>query len=388
MSNVHRPKDTRKMKTKHFMITGIVSSLLFLSARGQDVSFSTLVWNEKPGDILDQFPGWYNTDEALDIADNVLLWQRNNGGWPKNEDMINVSVAESRNIRKNRKAEDTNFDNGATYTQLRYLAMVYELTPTLKYKKAFLEGLDYVLEAQYDNGGWPQYYPNFTDYNEDNSDHNPEGYTQYVTFNDNAMIGIMELLHDIAYNHSSYAFVDEERRQRATQALEKGIDCTLKTQLSAEGKLAGWCAQYDEKTLEPRWGRHFEPPVLSSHETAGIVQFLMRIDQPSPELINAIQSAVQWMNEVKIQSAMVLESSGEEVTTEEAGGDFTWAHYYELEIEEPVFANDDMTYDTYAALPNEIQNKYRWYSNLPHRVLTTEYPHWQKQWDVKNVLMH
>jgi len=154
--------------------------------------------------------------------------------------------------------------------------------------------------------------------------------------------------------------------------------------------MAGWCAQYDEKTLEPRWGRHFEPPTLSSHETAGIVQFLMRIHNPSSEVINAIQSAVQWMDEVKIQSASVLESSGEEIpsTAPDEKGNFTWAHYYEMEMEEPVFANDDITYDTYTALPTEIQDKYQWYSNLPHRLLTSDYPRWQKQWDVKNVLMH
>lgn len=363
-----------------------MSSLLFLSARGQEVSFSTLIWKETPGDILDQFPGWYSTDEALVIADNVLLWQRANGGWPKNEDMVNVSAADSKTIRKNRKAEDTNFGKGATYTQLHFLAMVYELTPTPKYKKAFLEGLDYVLEAQYENGGWPQYYPNFADFNVDNSDHNPEGYTRYITFNDNVMVGVMELLHDVI-NHPRYAFVDNDRRARAAQALEKGIDCTLKTQQVAEGKPAGWCAQYDEKTLEPRWGRHFEPPLLSSDETAGVVQFLMGIDTLSPEVINAIQSGVKWLNSVKIRSAMVLESSGEEVATTDEEKDFAWAHYYDMDMGEPVFANNDMTYDTFVALPSEIQDKYKWFSTQPNKILTVDYPRWQKQWEVKNILI-
>lgn len=378
------------MKTKHLIITGIVSSLIFFSARGQVVSPSMLVWKDQPGDILNQFPGWYSTDEAQAIADNVLLWQRANGGWPKNQDMVNISSKESKIIRKNKKTDDTNFDNGATYTQLQFLAMVYELTPIAKYRKSFLEGLDYILEAQYDNGGWPQYYPNFTDYNEASSDLNPNGYTRYVTFNDNAMIGIMELLHDIKTNHARYAFIGEDRQKKVAQALAKGIDCILKTQLTAEGKLAGWCAQYDEKSLEPRWGRHFEPPTLSSHETAGIVQFLMRMDQPSPEITNAIQSAVKWLNEVKLQSANILESTGEEIAgaTNDEQKDFTWARYYEFDMEEPVFANDGMMYDTYSALPNAIQSNYQWYSSLPYKLITAEYPRWQKQWKVQNVLIH
>ncbi len=374
------------MKTKH-VVTGIILSLLFLSARGQDAKISTLAWKDSPGDILNQFPGWYNTTEALDIADNVLHWQRDNGGWPANKDMVQLSDIERKSARKNRKADDSNFDNGATYTQLQFLAMVHELNGQPKYRKAFLEGLDYVLEAQYDNGGWPLYYPNFTDYNEENSDYNPEGYTRYITFKNNVMVGVMTLLQDIANRHARYAFVDEDRRQKSAQALGKGIECTLKTQMKSEDKLAGWCAQYDDKTLEPRWGRHFEPPVLSSHETAGVVQFLMKIDESSPEIINAIQSAVKWMNEVKIRDAMVLESSGEEVTVPEDEKSYAWAHFYDMDRGEPVFANDGMTYDTYAALPHEIQDKYQWYSTLPYKVLTTEYARWQKQWAVKNVLI-
>ncbi len=374
------------MKTKH-IVTGILLSLLFLSARGQDANFSILEWKDHPGDILNQFPGWYDTEEAHAIATNVLLWQRANGGWPENKDMINVSAADKKTIRKNRKAEDTNFDNGATYTQLRFLAKVYALNNVGKYKKAFLEGLDYVLQAQYDNGGWPLYYPNFTDYNVDNSDHNPEGYTRFITFNDNAMVGVMDLLYDIAHQHEPFAFVDVERREKATQALEKGIACTLKTQLKAEGNLAGWCAQYDENTLEPRWGRHYEPPVLCSHETSRIVQFLMRIENPSPEVVNAIQHATKWMNEVKIRSTMVLESSGEEVESSDEDEAFTWAHYYEMDRSEPVFANDDMMYDTYVAIPDDMRGTHFWYSDLPQQLLTTDYPRWVKQQEAKSVLM-
>src|SRR3954447_13774527 len=37
--------------------------------------------------ILKQKPDWYRSDDALRIADNVLLLQRESGGWPKNIDM-------------------------------------------------------------------------------------------------------------------------------------------------------------------------------------------------------------------------------------------------------------------------------------------------------------
>lgn len=45
--------------------------------------------------------------------------------------------------------------------------------------------MDYLQKTQYDNGGWPQCYPR------------PRGYSRYITFNDDAMIGAMRLLRDV-----------------------------------------------------------------------------------------------------------------------------------------------------------------------------------------------
>ena len=52
-----------------------------------------------------------------------------------------------------------------------------------------------------------------------------------------------------------YAFVDADKRNAARKAWDKGIDCILKSQVCVNGKLTAWCAQHDEKTLEPRPAR-------------------------------------------------------------------------------------------------------------------------------------
>ena len=57
-----------------------------------------------------------------------------------------------------------------------------------------------------------------------------------------------------------FSFVDEARRSAAEQGFGSGIQCILKCQIKVNGKLTIWCAQHDETTLEPRWGRSFEPP--------------------------------------------------------------------------------------------------------------------------------
>src|SRR5688572_15615015 len=104
-------------------------------------------------DILKQKSEWYGTAEAARIADNVLLYQRDTGGWPKNIDMAKVlTELEVATIIKQKLGIDSNIDNGATYTQLTFLARVYQAKKLERHQEAFLKGLDYLLESQYDNG--------------------------------------------------------------------------------------------------------------------------------------------------------------------------------------------------------------------------------------------
>jgi hypothetical protein len=47
-------------------------------------------WKNSAGDSLSQPADWYDSDEAIRIAGNVLLYQRLNGGWPRNVDMADA----------------------------------------------------------------------------------------------------------------------------------------------------------------------------------------------------------------------------------------------------------------------------------------------------------
>ncbi len=101
--------------------------------------------------------------EALRIADNFILYQRSSGGWPKNIDMAKtVSDSERAAILRQKNNNDSTIDNGATYTQLSFLARVYTAQQQERHRESFLKGLDYLLKAQYPNGGWPQFYPNLS----------------------------------------------------------------------------------------------------------------------------------------------------------------------------------------------------------------------------------
>src|SRR5215468_9658876 len=238
-------------------------------------------------DCLKQKPEWYAGEEAMRIADNVLLYQRESGGWPKNIDMaIVLSEQAKAGIAKEKSLDDSLIDNGATYTQMATLIRVFNATghPTRKegFKESFIRGLDYLLKAQYENGGCPQYYPRL------------KGYYKHITFNDDAMTGVMELLRKIARKDAAYSFVDEARRARAENAVARGTEVILKTQIVVNGKRTVWCAQHDEVTLAPAPARTYEHVSLSGLESVGIVQFLMGIEHPDQRVIEAIESAINW----------------------------------------------------------------------------------------------
>ncbi len=77
----------------------------------------TVNWNA----VLRQPDAWYETTEAQTVADRVLLYQRQNGGWPKDIDM---TVPPPPATNASAAPTDSTIDNGATTTQIRLLARV------------------------------------------------------------------------------------------------------------------------------------------------------------------------------------------------------------------------------------------------------------------------
>ena len=245
---------------------------------------------------LAQQARWYGSVEAIRIADNVLLYQFPSGGWPKNIDMAEeLNASQKQQLKAQNHLDSSTIDNTATYTQLRYLAKVYNSTKLERLRESFLRGLDYLLAAQYPNGGWPQFYPL------------REGYYSHITFNDDAMIGVMKLLKDIAGKKSTFAFIDPQRRAKAELAVARGLQCILKCQIRVDGMLTAWCAQHDEHDFSPAKARTYELPSLSGNESVGVVGFLMGVKSPSDEIKNSIQSAVAWFNKVRIKGNTVIE---------------------------------------------------------------------------------
>jgi len=329
------------------------------------------LWQE----LLLHPPSWFAGPEAIAAAENILVWQRESGGWPKNISLLKTLEAEQRSkLQSDRKRPRSTIDNGATYTEMLFLARVIEAQPDSRYILSFQKGLDYLLRAQYSNGGWPQYYPL------------RRGYYEYITFNDDAMVGVLTLLRDILTRPDAYSWLDSSRISAAESALQKGVDCILATQIHSGGRPTAWCAQYDHRTLLPAPARKYELVSLSGKETVGIVEFLMGLEHPDPQVIRAVTSAVAWLQEVRIPGIRQesFDSPGSPTGSdrrivEDPDSDGLWARFYDIETHQPFFSDrDGKRYEKMEQISWERRNEYGWYGDWPEKLLEKEFPRWQQ----------
>ncbi|MEY4432496.1 MAG: hypothetical protein RLZZ44_626 [Bacteroidota bacterium] len=319
---------------------------------------------------------WFATDEAIQIAENVLLYQRDIGGWPKNIQMqLPLSdYHKQKLIDLKATSKDCTIDNSATCQEMLFLSKIYKQIPDERYKNAFLKGLDYLLAAQYENGGWPQFYPLI------------KGYYTHITFNDDAMVNVLKLFKEIKEGSNYYSIVpSSETRATVGLAFDKGIQCILNTQFNQNGTLTGWCAQHDEISLTPAKARAYELPSLSGKESAQITLLLMSIENPTAAISNAIEAAVRWFEKTKINGIKIETQLDEnskkknKVVVSDPNADPLWARFMELDSNAPFFCDrDGIKKATMAEIGFERRNGYSWYTNEPKEVLK-KYTSWKKK---------
>jgi PelA/Pel-15E family pectate lyase len=319
----------------------------------------------RPRDYLSKPDAWFAGELGLRVAVNILAWQTDAGGWPKG--------VETAGPRPRGAHSSPTFDNGATTDELRFLARAFGATGNPQAKAALERGVDYVLSAQYPTGGWPQFHPPGRQYH------------RHITFNDHAMVRLMELVREVA-REPRYACLGGDRQAAAAAAFERGIRCILKCQVRVDGRLTAWCAQHDDVTLEPRAGRAFEPVSLSGYESVGVVRLLMSLDDPPPEAVAAVESAVAWFREAALPGLRLETVSDERapggkdrVVVKDPAAPPLWARFYEIGTNRPLFADRDgvIRYDL-ADIGHERRNGYSWLGTWPRDLIEKAYPAWKK----------
>lgn len=307
------------------------------------------------------------------LAEKILIYQLPIGAWGKHlvgGTTVNYEMSIDKNLLKKIKStgdDHATIDNNATTKEINILVKAYKNTKNPAYLSAAEKGINYLLTMQYENGGFPQYYPN------------KQIYRKQITYNDNAMINALTVLYNIVEGKNDFDEVNSELKVKSKTALKKGIECILKNQVLQNGIPTIWADQYDEITLQPAKARAFEPVSLATGESVGIVRFLMM--QPiTPEIEKSIKSAVKWFRENKIEGysyKVVKENKKTIRVLAEEKGSVIWARFYDLNTNKPIFGDrDGSVKSNYNEISEERRNGYSWYIDFAGKLLDKDYPKW------------
>lgn len=307
------------------------------------------------------------------LAEKMLLYQLPVGGWGKqleDKSVVNYNLPVDKNLLKKIKAtgdDHATIDNNATSREINALMKAYSETKNPDYLKSAEKGIRYLLAMQYENGGFPQYYPN-------------KGlYRKQITFNDNAMINALTVLYNTAEGKNDFIAVDEKLKEQSKKAVQKGIGCILNVQVLQNGKRTIWADQYNEITLQPDKARAFEPISLATAESVGIVRFLM-LQPITPEIEKSVKSAVQWFTENDIEgySYNVVKQNGKTMRVlAEDKNSVVWARFYDIHDNRPLFGDRDGSVKyNYNEVSEERRNGYSWFGDFAKKLIEKEYPKW------------
>lgn len=306
-------------------------------------------------------PAWFATDTARRMADVIVSFQAPNGGWSKHVGFTQHprQPGESYYGESNEWGWISTIDNDQTTEEIHFLNLASRAHADPRYDRSIARGIDYLLDAQYPNGCYPQVYP-------------LEGsYHDAVTFNDNAMVNVLRLLDSVAAGR--YPAVTDHARQRAAAAAAKGVECILDAQVRVNGELTVWGQQHDPLTLAPTSARSYELTSLAGLESSEILDYLMSLPNPSSRVVAAVYAGATWFKKVPIRGYTYEHYT----LTPKAGAGPLWGRLYEIGTNRVIMANRDgrTLYDW-----NELTDRrsgYGWYSAEPADMLA-RFDAWSK----------
>ncbi|WP_199620690.1 pectate lyase [Paenibacillus alkalitolerans] len=307
-------------------------------------------------------------NEAIAKANNLVSWQMDHGGWTKSMpyDRPWDGVEKKSSQFSPDGIELGTIDNNATINELRFISQVYRETGDETFKESVRKGIGFLLEMQYETGGWPQVYPQRG---------NPgDGvyYSNYVTFNDNAMINVLDIIDDIV--NKKYPFdtdlIDDATVESLKQARDKGIEYILNSQIEVNGVLTAWCAQHDPITYEPKGARAYEHPSISGSESVGIVRYLMSRPNQTDEIKRAVAGALQWFDDVKLEGIRYVSRDPNGVYFVEDPNSVTWYRFYEIGTNRGIFSGrDGIIKYSIQEIEQERRDGYSWGGSYAKRLL-------------------
>ncbi len=317
----------------------------------------------------------FKTPESHRLAEVLLSYQTPSGAWSKGVDY--GQGARPPGAHWTAQGDGGwhycgTLDNRSTTEQIRFLAWTFAATGRQDCREGALRGMEWLLTAQFPNGGWPQVFPL------------EPGYHEAITLNDGAMLHALEILLAVSRGEEPFSFAEEALRFRAAGAVERGLRCLLSCQVIVAGARTVWCAQHHPLTLAPMAARLKEPPSLSGAESAEMLKFLMRQSPLTAEVKEAVESALAWLEAHAIRGLRKTKNvEGKTDYVEDAdSGEVYWARFYDVETAAPMFAGarDGIVYRSFSEMAKRNKVGYDYFTTKPGDIVTKERERWNKRW--------
>ncbi len=274
---------------------------------GEMEAYPTMIWIQPPGTAtvghlyLDCFHATrdeFYYQAAMEVADGLIAAQHPAGGWNYLHDFAGEDSARRwyDTIGKNgwRLEEfhhyygNATFDDAGTSEASQFLLRLYLERRAQRLREPLERALRFVLDSQFENGGWPQRFPRA----EGEAD-----YIRHITFND-----------DVAGENIKFLLMVYQTLgdERALGAIRRAMNVFVATQQPAPQ--AGWGLQHHAEMLRPIGARSYEPEALTTHTTANNIAQLLNFYEWTGEerFITRVPEAIAWLDSVRLPDQQVL----------------------------------------------------------------------------------
>ncbi len=279
-----------------------------LSSRwGEMEAYPSMIWIQPPGtatvghlylDVYHATGDAYFYEAAVEVALSLIAAQHPSGGWNYLHDFAGEESARRwyNTIGKNgwRLEEfhhyygNATFDDAGTSEASQFLLRMYLERQDERFSAASQKAISFILDSQYENGGWPQRFPFVDDAPEL---HDRPDYTRYITFND-----------DVAGENIKFLLMVWQTMgdQRALDSINKAMGIFAATQQPAPQ--AGWGLQHTLDELAPIGARSYEPDALVTHTTAGNISLMLDFYEwtGDEQYLARIPEAFAWLESVRL----------------------------------------------------------------------------------------
>lgn len=274
---------------------------------GEMEAYPSMIWIQPPGtatvghlflDCYHASGDEYFYESAAEVAGGLIGAQHPAGGWNYLHDFAGEDSVRRwyDTIGKNgwRLEEfhhyygNATFDDAGTSEASQFLLRMYLEKRDPAYEAPLERALRFVLDSQYDNGGWPQRYPFVEDAP---SLHGLPDYTRHVTFND-----------DVGGENIKFLLMVYQSLgdRRALEAIYRAMAIYPATLQPAPQ--AGWGLQHTLDTLAPTGARSYEPTALVTSTTAGNASLMMDFYEWTGEqhFLERLPEVFSWLESVRL----------------------------------------------------------------------------------------